>query len=86
MNTNRIARKIKNVNKNQILWEVMPRIEGNKYVVTSISDLAFSGPETYMFAADENGNIINWNELPGSYRGELNHGKCFKEIGYKIDG
>lgn len=85
MNTNRTARKIKNVNSHQILWEVLPRIEGYKFVITSTSKVQFTGPETYMFAADEKGNIIDWGELPGSYRGELNHEKCFEEIGYKID-
>ena len=84
MNTNRTARKIKDVNNHQILWEVLPRIEGNKYVITSVSNVQFTGPETYMFAADEKGNIINWGELPGSYRGELNHQKCFENLDYKI--
>jgi len=82
MNTNRTARKIKDVNNHQILWEVLPRIEGNKYVITSTSNVQFTGPETYMFAADEKGNIIDWGELPGSYRGKLDHKKCFESIGY----
>lgn len=84
MNTNRTARKIKDVNSHQILWEVLPRIDGHKYVITSVSNVQFTGPETYMFAADEKGNIINWGELPGSYRGELNHQKCFENLDYKI--
>lgn len=84
MNTNRTARKIKDVNDRQILWEVLPRIDGHKYVITSVSNVQFTGPETYMFAADEKGNIINWGELPGSYRGELNHQKCFENLDYKI--
>lgn len=84
MNTNRIAIKIKNVKSNQILWEVMPRIEGHKYVITSASNVEFTGPETYMFAADEKGNIVDWCELPASYRGELDHKKCFENINYKI--
>lgn len=84
MNTNRTARKIKNVNDRQILWEVLPRIDGYKYVITSVSNVQFTGPETFMFAADENGIIINWSELPGSYRGELNHNKCFENINYQI--
>jgi hypothetical protein len=85
MNTNRTARKIKNINKHQILWEVLPKINGHKYVVTSAKSVQFSGPETYMFGADENGEIVDWCELPGSYRGELNHQKCFEEIGYNVN-
>lgn len=78
----KFATKIKDLSDNKILWEVLPRIEGNKYVVTSASNVLFSGPETYMFAADEEGEIIDWCELPGSYRGSLDHKKCFNNIGY----
>lgn len=85
MNTNRTARKIKNINKHQILWEVLPKINGYKYVITSAKSVQFSGPETYMFGADENGEIVDWCELPGSFRGELNHKKCFEEIGYNVN-
>lgn len=84
MMTNRIARKIKDINPRQILWEVLPRIDGHKYVITSASNIEFTGPETYMFASDEKGNIVDWCELPGSYRGELDHKKCFEYINYKI--
>lgn len=83
--TNKVANKIKRVNDHQFLWEVLPRIDGHKFVITSVSNVQFSGPETYMFAADEKGNIVDWCELPGSYRGDLNHEKCFEEIGYKIN-
>lgn len=79
----KIAIKIKDVSDNQILWEVLPRIEGHKYVITSTSNVQFSGPETYMFPANEKGTIIDWCELPASYRGGLNHEKCFEDIGYK---
>lgn len=83
--TNKVARKIKNINNHQVLWEVLPRIDGNKYVITSTSNVQFTGPETYMFAADEKGNIIDWGELPGSYRGGLDHKKCFECIGYSTN-
>jgi hypothetical protein len=78
------AYKIKDLPDNKILWEVMPRIEGNKYIVTSAVDVSFSGPETYMFAANEKGKIINWSELDGSHRGSMDHKKCFENINYSI--
>jgi hypothetical protein len=83
-NSNKSAFKIKNILDTKILWEVLPRIDGNKYVITSTSDNMITGQETYMFAADEKGNIIDWGELEGSYRGSLDHKKCFENIGYSI--
>ena len=79
------ATKIKELPNNKILWEVLPRIDGNKYVITSASDVGPSGPETYVFPSNQKGEIIDWGELPGSYRGDLVHEKCFEKIGYKIN-
>lgn len=42
------------------------------HVVTSAVS-TYSGPETYLFAADEEGDVIDWMELPGSFRGSLDH-------------
>lgn len=82
---NKVAYKIKELSNNKILWEVMPRIDGNKFVITSTTNVQFSGPETYMFASDEKGNIIEWCELAGSYRGGLVHKTCFENIGYSTN-
>lgn len=82
---NKFARKIKVVNERQILWEVFPRIEGNKFVITSISSVMFTGPETYVFPSNDKGEIVDWGELPGSYRGGMVHEECFKNIGYTIN-
>jgi hypothetical protein len=86
MMNEKCAVKIKFIKSDQILWEVFPRIQGHKYVITSATNVQFSGPETYMFAADEKGNIIDWSELPGSYRGGLDHKTCFESIGYSTNG
>jgi len=32
--------------------------------------------ETYIFPASEEGSILNWMELPGSFKGEINHEKA----------
>jgi hypothetical protein len=85
MKMSKFANKIKTLSNNKILWEVFPRIDGHKYVITSSSDVLFSGPETYVFASNEKGEIIDWGELPGSYRGDLVHEKCFEQIGYKVN-
>lgn len=46
------------------------------YVVVSATVVPGSGPETYMFASDEDGNVLSWGELPGSFRGGLDHKKA----------
>ncbi len=80
--SDRFAKKIKNISETQILWSVFPRINGHKWIITSAKDIPFTGPETYMFGADENGHIVEWDELEGSYRGGLEHRICFQNIGY----
>ena len=55
--------------------------EYNYVVVSAV--VAYSGPETYIFGADENGNILNWLELPGSTRGIYCHEIALKNAGYE---
>lgn len=44
-----------------------------QHIVVSATIVEGSGPETYIFPADENGVILDWLELPGSYGGGLEH-------------
>lgn len=44
-----------------------------EYIVSSAVSAMFTGPETYLFSADEKGEVLNWGELPGSYRGDFDH-------------
>ncbi len=54
------------------------------YVVISATVAMFSGAETYIFSADKNGDITEWSEMEGSYRGSLDHAKALRNAGYKI--
>jgi hypothetical protein len=54
------------------------------YVIVSAVIAMFSGPETYIFPATETGEILNWGELDGSYRGELNHDTALLNAGYEL--
>ena len=56
----------------------------HKYVVVSATVAMFTGPETYIFPSDENGNVTSWGELEGSYRGGLDHETALKNAGYSI--
>lgn len=68
------------------LSEALESYDGNKYeyVVVSAVDVPVSGPETYIFGADENGGIEDWMELPGSFRGDLDHNEALKGAGYTV--
>ena len=53
----------------------------HEYVVVS----AITNPvETYIFGADSKGNIVDWTELTGSYRGGTDHEKALSNAGYVV--
>jgi hypothetical protein len=41
-------------------------------------------PETYVFPSDENGTVLDWLELDGSFRGDMDHKRAIESAGYKI--
>ena len=70
------------------LFQLSPpmRSEGRdpiEFVVVSAVDIAYSGPETYIFEADEYGTIVNFAELRGSFRGALDHQRALAIAGYE---
>jgi hypothetical protein len=73
----------------QRLWRVDPPMAGStggsgphSHVVTSSAVVMFSGPETYIFAATAEGEIVDWGELDGSMRGVLDHNAAIRNAGY----
>lgn len=66
-----------------LLFELDPPYYSNKYVVSSAIENEFA-METYLFAADEEGNITNWLELPGSVRYVYDPYLPFVEAGYDV--
>lgn len=69
--------------KDQRLYRMNPPHLGHAYVVAS-ANVVFKEPETYLFAADASGKIVDWFELDGSLKGTLQHADVFAEIGYRI--
>jgi ethanolamine utilization protein EutP (predicted NTPase) len=81
-----------------ILYKITPAVEYDKpwddddppakhteYVVVSAANVMFSGPETYIYIpANEDGEIVDWGELDGSFRGGLNHEAALEGAGYLI--
>lgn len=55
-----------------------------RYVVVSSTVAIITGPETYIFGSDEEGGNVNFCELPGSFRGDLDHKQALHGAGYEI--
>lgn len=76
----------------QVLWQLSEPVDwgweqdsgSTIYVVTSAIVAIFSGPETYIFPADSDGEIIDWAQLNGSYQGELDHEKAILGAGWEL--
>ena len=56
--------------------------KNTNYIIISSVELLipYNTKETYIFPADSNANILSWTELPGSYRGALDHEKAIKDF------
>ncbi|MEN9491135.1 MAG: hypothetical protein RJA63_1584 [Pseudomonadota bacterium] len=61
-------------------------VDTHDFVVVSAADVMFSGPETYIFPADADGNVTNWIELDGSFRGSLDMWRALRNAGYEPQG
>lgn len=55
-----------------------------EYVVVSAVNALFTGPETYIFPADTEGNVTSWLELEGSFRGAKDHHGALHRAGYEV--
>lgn len=66
------------------LYELSEPLDGHKHVVVSATHAMFSGPETYIFPADETGKVENFGELDGSQKGTLNHATALEDAGYAL--
>lgn len=61
-----------------------PDEQQTDYVIVSAVYVPMSGPETYIFAANEEGEVIDWIELSGSFRGDYDHERALKQAGYEV--
>ena len=58
-------------------------LDGYRFVVVSALHHK-DGPETYIFPSDDKGEIFDWGELTGSYRGGTDHAEALRRAGYVI--
>jgi hypothetical protein len=65
----------------QKLWKLSePYVSDDvtcEYVLTSAVD-GHGILETFVFPANEDGRVIDWGELEGSYQGDTNHDRAIK--------
>jgi hypothetical protein len=50
-----------------------------EHVIVSAAQV-FGAPETYIFAATADGEVISWGELPGSMKGTLSHHEALDKL------
>jgi hypothetical protein len=60
--------------------------DGEQYdhVIVSAIVADYTGPETYIFPAKADGEALDYIELPGSYRGGLDHESALTGAGYEV--
>lgn len=54
-----------------------------EYAVVSATYAMFSGPETFIFPADSEGKVIDWGELPSSFKGSTDIAHALENAGYE---
>lgn len=55
-----------------------------RFVMVSAATVMMSGPETYIFPSDEDGEVVDWGALDGSYKGGLNHAEAIEGAGWEL--
>ena len=56
----------------------------HEYVVVSGAYAFMYGPETYIFPANEDGEVTDWGELEGSFKGYIDHNEALERAGYTV--
>lgn len=54
-------------------------------LVVTVCSETFSLAETLIYPANENGRFLSRVELPGSYRGGLDHAEALRRAGYTVN-
>lgn len=82
METATKVRDLHNFTGMAALYKLSKPLEGYDYVVVSATRV-YVQVETYIFPSNENGEVVDWGELPGSMREVYNHATALKNAGYE---
>lgn len=63
---------------------LLPQGQATSYVWVSAVNAWFTGPETYIFASTAEGEVLDWDELDGSFRGDKDHVQALLNAGYQV--
>lgn len=68
----------------QILYKLNIPHQGHKFVIVSSVSFCFDhkGPETMIFGANADCEIVDWCELQGSERNTVSHRQVLRNAGY----
>ena len=83
-------KNVKEAKGSACLYKLSDPLMGYEYVVVSAAKDARDSHdqvvgETFIFGSDESGKVKSFLELPGSYRGGLDHQKALNDAGYDIN-
>ena len=67
------------------IYECDPPHESHRFVWVSAVVVAFSGSETFIFGCNKKGDVQDWSELEGSFKGGLDIPKALSNAGYQIE-
>lgn len=59
-------------------------LDAYEHILASAADVPYSGPETYLFVCDQEGEVLDWLELPGSQKGILDVGRVLIDAGLRV--
>lgn len=59
-------------------------VDPTSRVIVSAVVAPLTGPETYIFAAGDDGRVSDWGEMPGSFQGALDHEQALRGAGYEV--
>lgn len=65
------------------LYKLNKPLAGNYYVIVSGVHNQYT-TETYIFSSNKLGDIIDWGELDGSFKGAIDHKRALNNAGYEI--
>jgi hypothetical protein len=92
MNRATLIKKLEDFRGEAGLYKMEPPLERHEYVVVSAvtvpsyrDEPLIENTETYIFPANESGEVTDWIELRGSLRDTLSHRDALTAAGYELE-